>query len=126
MQRKMSNLYGTPANAYMVDPSISDQLPSIVKVALSQMNVEKQSMFVEEYKRKRVDLTVIVLLSIFFRYSFSYSGKQHSASCSFSHSADSVSGMSSKSSSRGHEVRSTTKIWRLKSCATCARWGIES
>lgn len=62
----MSNLYGTPANAYMVDPSISDQLPSIVKVALSQMNVEKQSMFVEEYKRKRVDLTVIVLLSIFF------------------------------------------------------------
>ena len=36
-----------------IEPSIVDILPSMVKVTLSKMPEEKQSMFVEEYKRKK-------------------------------------------------------------------------
>ncbi len=39
-----------------IDADITDILPTMVKAALSKMSAEKQSMFVEEYKRKKKSL----------------------------------------------------------------------
>ena len=39
-----------------IEASIADILPSMVKVSLSKMSEEKQSMFVEEFKRKKKSL----------------------------------------------------------------------
>ncbi len=39
-----------------IESSIADILPSMVKVTLSKMSEEKQSMFVEEFKRKKKSL----------------------------------------------------------------------
>lgn len=39
-----------------IDPDIAKILPSMVKATLSKMSEEKQSMFVEEYKRKKKSL----------------------------------------------------------------------
>lgn len=41
---------------WYIESSIADILPSMVKVTLSKMSEEKQSMFVEEFKRKKKSL----------------------------------------------------------------------
>ncbi len=49
-----------------IENSIADQLPSIVKEALSKMPPEKQSQFVEDYKRKSKSYGAMLALSILF------------------------------------------------------------
>jgi len=49
-----------------IENSIADQLPSIVKEALSKMPPEKQSQFVEEYNRKSKSFGLMLTLAIIF------------------------------------------------------------
>lgn len=52
--------------ALEIEPSISDVLPSMVKEALSRLPIEKQSMFVDEFNRKRRDSGIMLALAILF------------------------------------------------------------
>ena len=54
-----------------IDQSILDSLPSIVKGNLSSLNEMEQSMFVEEYNRKKKSVGLAYLCHIFF-FSCSY------------------------------------------------------
>lgn len=49
-----------------IESSIAAHLPSMVKEALSKFPAEKQGMFVEEFKRKRKDPTLMLVLAIIF------------------------------------------------------------
>jgi len=49
-----------------IENSIADALPSMVKEALSKLPVEKQGLFVEEYKRKSKSGALMLVLAIFF------------------------------------------------------------
>ena len=55
--------------------SISDKLPSMVKVELVKMSSEQQSLFVEEYRRKKKSMGVAYLLWFFFGLYYIYLGK---------------------------------------------------
>jgi hypothetical protein len=52
--------------ALEIDPKIQDELSSMVKTSLSKLSLEQQSIFVDAYKRKRKDKTLMIILSIFF------------------------------------------------------------
>lgn len=49
-----------------IEASIADRLPAMAKDALSRLPTEKQSMFVEEYKRRTRSPVLMLLLAIFF------------------------------------------------------------
>jgi hypothetical protein len=49
-----------------IETSIADQLPMMVKEALSKLPTEKQGMFVDEFKRKAKSPGVMLALAIFF------------------------------------------------------------
>lgn len=49
-----------------IENSIADQLPSMVKEALSKMPAEKQAQFVEEYKRKEKNPVLMIILAVIF------------------------------------------------------------
>jgi len=52
--------------ALEIENSVADHLPSVVKEALSKMPPEKQSQFVEDYKRKSKSFGLMLALAIFF------------------------------------------------------------
>lgn len=52
--------------ALEIEPSIANGLPPMVREALSKLPSERQSMFVEEYRRKSKSPALILLLAIFF------------------------------------------------------------
>jgi len=60
--------------SYLPD-SISDKLPSMVKVELVKMSPEQQALFVEEYRRKKKSTGVAYLLWFFFGLYWIYLGK---------------------------------------------------
>jgi hypothetical protein len=49
-----------------IEASIADRLPSLVKDALSKMPSERQSMFVEEYRRKARTPALMLILAVVF------------------------------------------------------------
>jgi TM2 domain-containing membrane protein YozV len=55
--------------------SISDKLPSMVKVELIKMSAERQSLFVEEYRRKKKNTGVAYLLWFVIGLHYVYLGK---------------------------------------------------
>ena len=59
-----------------IESSIADNLPSMVKVTLSKMSQPKQSMFVEEYKRKKKSIGwAYIFHLILFASPYVYLGK---------------------------------------------------
>jgi hypothetical protein len=54
------------AMALEIETSIADVLPSMVKESLSRLPIEKQSMFVEEFKRKAKSPGLMLALAILF------------------------------------------------------------
>ena len=52
--------------ALQIEASISDNLPTMVKEALSKLPVERQAMFVEEYRRKAKSPGLMLFLAIVF------------------------------------------------------------
>ncbi len=55
--------------------SISDSLPSMVKVELIKMSPEKQALFVEEYRRKRKNTGIAYVLWFVIGLHYVYLGK---------------------------------------------------
>ena len=49
-----------------VEASVANSLPLMVKEPLSKMPVERQSVFVEEFKKKQKSKGVMIALAIFF------------------------------------------------------------
>ena len=65
----------TPTHMSYLPNSISDSLPTMVKVELIKMPPEKQALFVEEYRRKKKSTGVAYLLWFIIGLHYIYLGK---------------------------------------------------
>lgn len=70
-----SSINGQQTYNLVIESSITDVLPSIVKEGLTKMPESKQSQFVEEFKRKRKSVGAAYLLHILLFMPYGYIGK---------------------------------------------------
>lgn len=73
VEQNVSNQQEGPS--LVIESSIADILPSMVKETLSKMSESKQQQFVEEYKRKKVNGSGLFFLLLCLGMPYGYLGK---------------------------------------------------